>query len=79
MQQGLNAGPLPACSVPRLLLVLLLVLLLLSLAGLPRALGPLAGWLSPVAVRVRAVRVRLGGRLIPVLPFLLLLLENERK
>jgi len=69
----------PARSVPRLLLVLLFLLLLLSLAGLPRMLGPLASWLSPIAVRVRAVRVRLGGLLILVLLLLLLLLANEGK
>lgn len=59
------------------LLFMLLFLLLLSLAGLPRVLGPLAGWLSPIAVRVRAVRVRLGGLLALVLLFLLLLLRNK--
>lgn len=59
--------------------MLLFLLLLLSLAGLPRMPGPLAGQLSLIAVRVRAVRVRLGGLLILVLLLLLLLLANEGK
>lgn len=70
----------PVLLIPGLLPVLLVLLLLLgSLAGLLGALGPLAGGLSSVAVRGRAVRVRLRGLLGLVLLLLLLLLGKHRE